>query len=157
MLTERQQADAAAALVDGWGLRSLGRAVGLADRTLSKTLGSLEDQVRQLTWIRDHREEWSGACRAAGAAVQKAVLYVLPDEDQHDIRTLRAADVDALLDTVPAARRVIATEAYWATSTRDSLTELSTLLEQLDYAEPPTSRQRHSRPGIPRPTGQTRP
>ncbi len=152
MLTDRQRVDAAAAVVDGWGLRSLGRAVGLADRTLSKTLGPLDEQVRMLTWLRDNLEEWSGACRAAAAAVHRDVLYVMPADDQHDLTALRAIGRDdlALLDTVPAARRVIATPRLWGTSTRESLTALSVLLEQLDRAEPPTSRERHSRPGVPR-------
>ncbi|WET82554.1 hypothetical protein P3102_15765 [Amycolatopsis sp. QT-25] len=52
---------AAVALVNGWGLRFPGHAIGLADRRLSKTVGSLGDQVQKLTWVRDHLEEGSGA------------------------------------------------------------------------------------------------
>jgi hypothetical protein len=154
MLVDCQRADAAAALVDGWGLRSLGLAIGLGDRTLNSSLGSLDQPVTTLTWLREHTDEWSAACRAVGQAVHRTAPYSMPADYKRDTDTLRNASGGhrALLDTVPAARRLLGERRLRDTSTRESLDALAALLARLDRAEPPTSRDRHSRKGTPIPT-----
>jgi hypothetical protein len=150
MLTDCQRVDAAAAVVDGWGLRSLGRAVGLADRTLNKALGDLDEQVRTLTWLRDHADEWSAACRAVGQAAFPDA-HLMHAEGQLDTNTLRGArgGHHALIDTVPAARRLVTMPKLWGRSNSKHRDALAALLAELDRAEPPTSRERHSRTGTP--------
>ncbi len=150
MLADCQRGDAAAAVVDGWGLRSLGRAVGLADRTLNKALGDLNEQVQTMTWLREHADEWSAACRAAGQAVYPDA-HMMHAEGQLDTDTLRGARGRhlALIDTVPAARRLIAMPKLWGRSNSKHRDALAALLAELDRTEPPTSRERHSRKGIP--------
>ncbi|MGW4528873.1 hypothetical protein [Amycolatopsis sp. NPDC004378] len=150
MLADCQRADAAAAVVDGWGLRSLGRAVGLGDRTLSKSLGSLDEQVRTQTWLRDHVDEWVAACRGIARAVYPD-RHLLPPAWLLDTETLRSAHSGhrALADTVPAARRMIAIEKLWSRTNQEHRDTMAALLAELDRAELPTSRERHSRKGIP--------
>lgn len=152
MLADCQRVDAAAAVVEGWGLRSLSRAVGLADRTLNKALGDLDEQVRTLTWLREHADEWSAACRAVGQAAYPDA-HLMPAEGQLDTNTLRGARGGhlALVDTVPAARRLIAMPKLWGRSNSKHRDALAALLAELDRAEPPTSRERHSRKGVPSP------
>ncbi len=153
MLADCQRADAAAALVDGWSMRSLGRAVGLGDRTLSASLGTLDEQVRTMTWLHERAGEWTEACRAAGVAVRQAMLYAMPADMERDTEILRSAGGGhrALFDTVPAARRLTADRRVWGRSTGEALTAVSDLLADLDRAEPPTPRERHSRKGNPAP------
>lgn len=150
MLADCQRADAAAAVVDGWGLRSLGRAVGLGDRTLSKSLGSLDEQVRTQTWLRDHADEWVAACRGVARAVYPD-RHLLPPAWLLDTETLRSAQGGHrfLADTVPAARRMIAIEKLWGRTNREHRDTMAALLAELERTELPTSRERHSRKGIP--------
>lgn len=150
MLADCQRVDAAAAVVDGWGLRSLSRAVGLADRTLNKTLGDLAEQVRTLTWLRDHADEWSAACRAAGQAAYPDA-HLMSAEGQLDTTTLRGArggHLD-LADTVPAARRLVVMPKLWGRSNSEYRDALAALVAELDRAQPPTPREQHSRKGTP--------
>jgi hypothetical protein len=150
MLADCQRADAAAAVVDGWGQRSLSRAVGLGDRTLNKSLGSLDEQVRTQTWLRDHADEWVAACRAVARALYPD-RHVLPEAWQLDTETLRSAHGGhrTLADTVPAARRMIAIRKLWGRTNQEHRDALAALLAELDRAKSPTSRERHSRKGIP--------
>lgn len=154
MLADCQRADAAAAVVDGWGLRSLGLAIGLGDRTLNSSLGSLDEQVKTLTWLREYADEWTAACRAVGQIVHRTAPYTMPADYKRDTDTLRNAGGGhrALLDTVPAARRLLDERRLRDTTTQEPLDVLSTLLAALDRTEPPNSRERHSRKGIPSPT-----
>ncbi|MCG8919439.1 hypothetical protein L6E12_27050 [Actinokineospora sp. PR83] len=148
LVLDCQRADAAQAVIDGFGMASLSTEIGLSRSALGKQLGSLDEHTRTLGWMREHAAQWARACHDAADAL-RGQGTALPAAARDDARRLEHADPDggwrAVRPTLAPARRLVADVELWPHPQHPHRRALLDLLDALDAAAPPTRAERHQR------------
>jgi len=149
LVDEHQRGIAVGALVDGTGLSSLSRAIGLSPRTLGMRWGDrVEAEVAPLRWLRDHADEWASACRAAAAALSHRQIATVDRTLRADLLNLERADATAGwrgLRSTPASARHVLQAVNTESDPGEAVVRLAGLLVELDQAEPASQLERRSR------------